>query len=400
VYFWIFFLLIVVLVVAAESKVRPMFGLAFLLTGYVVFRYAMARSDHANEWFSFTVSALMFLVPLSHRVKLTLPLSVLSVVFLFYFLAPSPAAGRIRLQIIDLFSIHRTVLPTLSQDWIEETATTGQSEWQHVGDGLTESRQGILGSGTVDVYPRELATVLRDGLRWSPRPVFQSYLAYRPWLAERNALFFADSARRPGRLLWHSSGPAGILINIDDRYLLSDEVPALLEIIRHYEPAGEFTGGFVLAEREIPLLLEEKDSERGVLAISNDDTLVTLQSVEQRGDLGIVRFDVRRTLTGSIVRALYKELVVTMLYRLENGMTVEHRIVPDMFSAVGVWLAPYIATDTQFMRFLRREENAGIRVQAIGIRFENRGHYESEIPFEFRWYEFRENVASGKMLTR
>jgi hypothetical protein len=69
---------------------------------------------------------------------------------------------------------------------------------------------------------------------------------------------------------------------------------------------------------------------------------------------------------------------------------VKHRIIPDLLSSAGVWLSPYLTTDDTLADFLKKKTaKAGIRVDAVGIRFEKESHYEQEIPFEYRWYAFK-----------
>lgn len=395
-YFWLFWLLIIIVVLASERPLKLGYLLTFVVTGYFMFLYGMSRSDHAHEWFSFTLAACMFFVPLSKRPLWVIPPSVLSMVFLYHFLAASPASGRIQLQIIDLLSVHRTLAPPLQ--------TVGTS-WRTIADRLTqqsrvpETSRPMLGDSLydllkqeqIDIYPHEAARAFQYGLRWSPRPVFQSYLAYRPWLVEQNVLFFQDASRRPAYLLWHSFGPTKTLTSIDERYFLNDEIPTFLEMVKRYDLFDVFADGFVLREREVPQEFVERGVERGVMrGLRLDDTSTAFQKVDQKGDFAVARFEIRRTAQGSLVRTMYKEFKVVMLYRLENGWVVKHRIIPDLLSSAGVWLSPYLTTDDTLADFLKKKTaKAGIRVDAVGIRFEKESHYEQEIPFEYRWYAFK-----------
>src|SRR6202022_3215333 len=78
----------------------------------------------------------------------------------------------------------------------------------------------------VDVMPMDVQLAFAYGLRWSPRPVFQSYAAVRPYLDERDAL--------------HLSGPNAprfVLFNaadIDMRYPLFDEPKTYRTLLAQY----------------------------------------------------------------------------------------------------------------------------------------------------------------------
>jgi hypothetical protein len=393
-YFWLFWLVLLALVAAVERELRPVYIVSLLVPGYLMFRYAMARYDHAYEWFSFMIAGFFFFIPLSRRPLLTVPLSLLSTLLLFLFLSPSPAGGRIRLQVLELLSIHRTIVPPVNEviaGWmkVRDRPHLSPSEIRTIDVPLSPPVSQKLENETVDIYPREVGRAFFYGLHWTPRPVFQSYLAYRPWLAERNVDFFRDQKRSPQYILWHSSGPAKSLISIDDRYLLNDEIPTFLEIVKQYEPDEILSSGFLLRRRDSPRILRDEDGERGVTRALNATNITLgedMQQTPRKGDFCVGKFDIRRSLEGTLIRYLYKESMVTLVYRLENGRVILHRVAPDMLFSAGVWVNPYIETDTQLVNFLRRTGGAGSRVESIGILFEKQNHYEANIPFEFRCY--------------
>jgi hypothetical protein len=100
--------------------------------------------------------------------------------------------------------------------------------------------RAIVGNERVDVIHCAAAIALINGFNYAPRPVFQSYAAYTPPLAELNRDYFAGE-RAPRFVLLHHD-------RIDDRLPALDDAPALLEILRRYEPRlGE--KGYVLLEQ-------------------------------------------------------------------------------------------------------------------------------------------------------
>ncbi len=393
-YFWLFWLALLALVALVERDLRPIYIVALLVPCYLMFRFAMARSDHANEWFSFAVAGFLFFIPLSRRPLVTVPLSILSTLFLFLFLSASPAIGRIRLQVIELLSVHRTILPPVEvvlDSWmnVRYRARLSPAEQRTIDVPLSPPVLQKLRTKTVDIYPREVGRAFFYELHWTPRPVFQSYLAYRPWLAERNADFFRDPKRGPQYILWHSSGPSKSLISIDDRYLLNDEVPTFLEIVKQYEPDDTLPSGFLLRRRDSPWIFRDGEIERGVTRALNEKEItseVGFRQTPKNGDFCIGKFDIQHSLEGTLIRSLYKESKVTMVYRLTNGRVILHRVAPDMLFSSGVWVNPYLESDTQLMNFLNRTGEAGFPVESVGILFEKQDHYEANIPFELHSY--------------
>ena len=84
--------------------------------------------------------------------------------------------------------------------------------------------------GTVDAYPYGSADLIAAGLRYTPRPVFESYMAWTPRLTELNAAHLRGASAPQ----WLSVG----IDSVDERYALFDDAPSWLEMIRRYDVAG------------------------------------------------------------------------------------------------------------------------------------------------------------------
>jgi hypothetical protein len=82
-------------------------------------------------------------------------------------------------------------------------------------------------AGTIDAYPWGSAALIARGMRYTPRPVFQSCMAWTPALAERNAEFLRGP--RAPEWLWAGVG------SIDGRYPLLDDAPSWVEMMRRYD---------------------------------------------------------------------------------------------------------------------------------------------------------------------
>jgi hypothetical protein len=87
-----------------------------------------------------------------------------------------------------------------------------------------------LADGTVDAYPYGSAGLIAAGLRYTPRPIFESYMAWTPRLTELNA----EHLRGASAPQWLWVG----IDSVDERYALFDDAPSWLEMIRRYDVAG------------------------------------------------------------------------------------------------------------------------------------------------------------------
>lgn len=104
-----------------------------------------------------------------------------------------------------------------------------------------------VGDRTVDCFAFQLSDVLVGDMDWRPRPVFQSYLAYTPWLQRRNRDFFR-SERAPEFVILNSR-------QIDGRLFTTEDSLAYLELCRQYRP--------ILREKEALLLRRLPLHQRG-----------------------------------------------------------------------------------------------------------------------------------------
>lgn len=96
---------------------------------------------------------------------------------------------------------------------------------------------------TMDVFPCDIAAVEGYGFKWDPRPVFQSYSAYTPYLDQLNAKhFLSDSA--PEYILYLLESP-------DRRYAVFDEPATFRILLQKYKPIGVDEDAVVL--RKLPI---------------------------------------------------------------------------------------------------------------------------------------------------
>jgi len=108
-----------------------------------------------------------------------------------------------------------------------------------------------VGKSTIDVYPWNTHLLVENRFNYHPRPVFQSYTAYTPYLENLNFEFInSDSAPQFVAYEFES---------IDGRYPLFDEPKLNLVLTRNYNLVDTFTSG----ARNI-LLLEKKKGAKPV----------------------------------------------------------------------------------------------------------------------------------------
>ena len=200
---------------------------------------------------------------------------------------------------------------------------------------LGEESLAMIGGSPVDTYPFEISFIPANNLNWRPRPVFQSYFTYTPWLDRRNEAFFL-SDRAPIYLLWDADR-AESLSSIDGRYLLNDEPLAILQILGRYSYVREDRHAAIFERRGNSYI--QKPVVFSASGPVDWNRWFAVPSING----GIVRARLRfsRTLLGRLRRTLYKESPVFVEYRFDSGETTRCRLVLDN-AVSGIWVNPFV----------------------------------------------------------
>jgi hypothetical protein len=189
--------------------------------------------------------------------------------------------------------------------------------------------------GGVDVYPWDQAVIFAHGLRYAPRPVFQSYSAYTPALAEMNAAHLR-SGRAADNLLF-------ALRTLDGRYPSLDDGLSWPELLTRYDIQGATTA-FVLVKKSatprefhlVPLkdILIRFAEPVALPAASNGPVWAELE--------------INKTPLGSLISALYKPPALVLAVSLRDGQRLYFRLVPGMTRG-GFLLSPLISDNASFV---------------------------------------------------
>jgi hypothetical protein len=197
-------------------------------------------------------------------------------------------------------------------------------------------------SGGVDVYPWDQVIIFAHDWHYAPRPVFQSYSAYTPGLAEMNA----DHLRSR-----HAADNLVFAVRpLDGRFPSLDDGCSWPELLSRYDVQGA-TKDFVLlkkspAPREYKLVPLENSFIRFVEPVA-------LPSASN-GPIWI-KLKIDKTPLGSLIAALYKPPDLTLTITLRNGRRFNFRLVPGMARS-GFLLSPFINDNASFLALTTGDE--------------------------------------------
>lgn len=180
--------------------------------------------------------------------------------------------------------------------------------------------------GTVDVIPSIQSSVIAHALAYHPRPVFQGYAAYTPWLAELNRKYYQRDDAAEYVLLDTSS--------IDNRYPLMDESTSIPELFARYQPLELQNDLLILKRRAQPI----PTSTRVVLDNGHVGfgEWVSLDPVDAPVMLTVTAVP---NLMGRARTTLYRPPFLVLNVRLADGSMRQFRLVEGIARA-GFLLSP------------------------------------------------------------
>ncbi|MFK7957293.1 MAG: hypothetical protein AB8B96_14445 [Lysobacterales bacterium] len=230
----------------------------------------------------------------------------------------------------------------LENRWNTIAALTHMTQWHALArrrqrtDAQVADQWDENPESSIDTLGWAAATAMASGARYRPRPVFQSYAAYSPELAQINRS--AWEAQLPQRVLFHGTGI--------DRWwpgLADGELHMLAQ--KHYRVSGN-KDRLVQLERVQGLNCNESRGEPQGSVLGQWTTLTSADA----GVVRYLRFDLKRSLAGHVRKTFYKSRLPQLEVRLADGSSVTHT-VPISFSGVWFPLSPIIRKGDERLLF-------------------------------------------------
>jgi hypothetical protein len=282
---------------------------------FLTWKHAAIRSEtHALGWFVFAPAAGAYLAFLPFR----RPLSFITqglVILLGIF-----GLGGLHTQIgphlhEKAFSFPEKILLHSHQLFHPlETKREFAQSWNDSGQNYRIPRfSARIGTGTVDFFGYEQGLILANDWNYTPRPVFQSFVGFTPFLANLNRKFFA-----------RSSAPDWVIMklqSLEGRVPTLDDAGSLESILRGYQPV-DVSEDYLLWKKISPSLLLPKKSKLSSQSVAENEPVVV---PETQGSL-YVSFDFKPTWAERLVSILHKPHEIKLEVEMENGGNLLFRL--------------------------------------------------------------------------
>jgi hypothetical protein len=226
-----------------------------------------------------------------------------------------------------------------------------------------------IDNSSIDIFPWDIALCWAYDLNWTPRPVFQSYSVYTPYLDTRNGQHFNDPAKSPEKILY-SYG------SIDGRYPLFDEPKTFRAIINNYTYADEFGEEYILLNRSLESI-KYKDVDLGSTTVKMGDPV---KIPSYNGEI-FANVTIKYSLMGDLMKIIRKPAPIYISFQLKNGFnSPKYRLIPDT-AADGLYLSQYVSnSDTIAWMSQGHQIN---NIDSIIIETDQPGYYIRELGVQF-----------------
>lgn len=188
--------------------------------------------------------------------------------------------------------------------------------------------------GTADFYEYDQSALLATSNKWDPRPVIQSYSAYTPDLAQINERHLRGMSP-PEWVLFDLQSIGGRLPSLDD----GSSWPALLD---NYSFTS-YNGRFVLMHKN-PVVFEKSEYD-GILKERHKTG--ELVSLPETGRLLFAEVDLKPTLAGRLMIALFNPPQLRIMVQLGDGTFRSYKVISEMMTS-GFLVSPLVSNTGEF----------------------------------------------------
>jgi|GEM_PF-3146281 len=229
----------------------------------------------------------------------------------------------------------------------------------------------VVRNAKVDIVNFQQNYALLNGLNYRPRPVFQSYSSYTPYLHQVN-LDYYRSTSRPDYLLFQ-------LESIDARHPWLDDAPLMLDLLTKWTPRLR-EKGFLLLEPP-PL-----DIPQGTWREIHSGKARWGRNIELPSQpphtLIALRVDAPRSSLGKLKGFLYQPSLTQLTLQMQDGRKVTRRFIPTM-ATTGVQLSPYLETIDDLLSW--QANLGGKKNEVVAFRLTPEKKAADEYKSDFRY---------------
>lgn len=299
--------------------------------------YVRQTLDHqviAPSVFGFAALALMpfFLQEKSKPIKVTALISLASMLFIAIPAnMPMPGIPPLLIYPTMLFSnlydtalrLHQCPSVLLGQSKIT-------ADYQKRMTTIKEKNSLPALTGTVDLMPAQLNVIIANNYNYQPRPVIQSYLAYKESLIETNKNYWATEKAADYVVMQKMEDTYGYFPTLHDG-------PSWIELLSRYEPTWCQPSGLIVKKRAQPRSITLKAIETIETKLGDPVKIATTD----KNKIVFAKINVKITPLGSLQKLFFRIYPTTIAVQMKNGKK-ESYVAPTDNLRAGFILSPFV----------------------------------------------------------
>lgn len=256
---------------------------------------------------------------------------------------------------------------------------------------------GIPKGASADIIPWDISYVLANQLKYTPRPIPQSYTVYTKKLQDINNAFYSSPERSPDWLIVN-------IKDIDDRLPVGLDSPILASISNGYSFSHRGSKESLVFKRRGKA--QRKKAKLGVAdckIITKGDlrwhrfskmgwSSEALPIPRSKTEMVLLNTDLKASFSRAILSSLYRPFPVTIEYLSNSGDALAaYRFIPQAGRNMLVY--PILGTNEDFMRLLfpKGSDKINTSSQISSFRFVTRN---IGIPFSRSYYELSTDCSN------
>jgi hypothetical protein len=229
-----------------------------------------------------------------------------------------------------------------------------------------------IGNSPVDILPWEQTFILYNDLNYRPRPVFQTYIAYTPFLDSLNARFYNSDQSPEYLLLSHHT--------VDTRNPMWEETATKLAMLENYtvtESAylnDSTIRSFYTAEQPpmIALLRKDKPKLRSLKLIKKETHVLPedyVINIPKTNNIVILSMDFGNNIPGKIRDLLYQCAVVEASVLINDTWSRKYRFFSSTLKG-GIIINKSVLNTEELLKFLSDKTSGLQDISKISIGFD------------------------------
>jgi len=381
-------------ILARENSLGFSLSLAFLL--WLTFKHGFVRQDGHVLIFVFSLPLIVSLIIAKARSLRLAKFAYIVhgyalVMIMVYCFVPKPFGQLLSLNhIFKVLNPKPAVLVSKASSLLnlnqvkEQTAAASLNSLAAVK--LPDNVIALLQDKQIDVVPIETSIVAANNLNWKPRPVFQSYVAFKTSLDNANLNSLVTQPR--DYLLYQFA-------TIDGRHPFFDEPATFFHIMCNYQLSPAIPGFVKDAPPTIAqlMILEQRQSSICSTGLAEEKITIPWEAaqalVTKDDSIARAAVKIKYSLFGKIYKTLFRSPPVSMKVTYQDGFELGYRIIPENADN-GIVISHLPKEPNEFLSFFQALNSAQGqligKVKSVSFSNQNSLLYSSKIELTLTSY--------------